>query len=69
MSNLGKAYISLGQYEKAIEYQKRSLAIFEEIGNKQGVAANLGNLPTSASPTATLGRMRRPSSTRSARSP
>jgi hypothetical protein len=32
---------TFGQYEKSVEYQKRSLAMDEEIGYKQGVASNL----------------------------
>jgi tetratricopeptide (TPR) repeat protein len=31
LGNLGSAYYSLGQYEKAIKYYTQSLAIFEDI--------------------------------------
>ena len=38
LGNLGSAYYSLAQYEKAIDHHTRSLAINEEIGNRQGAA-------------------------------
>ena len=44
LGSLGDAYESLGQYDKAIDHHTRSLAIEEEIGNRQGVANSLGSL-------------------------
>ena len=44
LGNLGNAYDSLGQYEKAIDHHTRSLAIAEELGNRQGVANGMGGL-------------------------
>ena len=44
--NLAKAYQSLGDYRKAIEYQEKYLKISREIGDRgrEGAAyANLGN--------------------------
>jgi CHAT domain-containing protein/Tfp pilus assembly protein PilF len=41
---LGVAYRSLGQYPKAIEYYQQSLAIFKEIGDREGEALSLNNL-------------------------
>ena len=44
--NLGNAYDSLGDFEKAIEYHKRSLKIAKEMGDKAGEGkryCNLGN--------------------------
>ncbi|MFE1746371.1 tetratricopeptide repeat protein [Coleofasciculus sp. H7-2] len=43
-NNLGNAYRSLGQYPQAIDYHQQSLAIFREIGDRNGEAASLGNL-------------------------
>ena len=50
---------------KSIHHQTRSLAIEEEIGNRQGAANNLNNLGNSTA----LASMTRPSSTTLARSP
>jgi tetratricopeptide (TPR) repeat protein len=41
---LGNAYDSLGQYPKAIEFYQQSLAIFQDIGNRNGEAGPLNNL-------------------------
>ncbi|GCL48145.1 tetratricopeptide repeat protein 28 like [Microcystis aeruginosa NIES-3787] len=41
---LGNCYDYLGQYEQAIDYHQQSLAIDEEMGNRQGGASSLGNL-------------------------
>jgi len=41
---LGIVYWNLSDYLKALEYYSKALHIFEEIGNKVGIAANLGNL-------------------------
>ncbi|MBC7883651.1 MAG: CHAT domain-containing protein [Anaerolineae bacterium] len=44
--NLGNAYYSLGEYQKAIEFQNKRLQIALQIGDKQGegqVYGNLGN--------------------------
>ena len=42
--NLGIAYYSLRQYEKAIPYHEKSLEINTVIGNQSGIAANNENL-------------------------
>ncbi|MEA5530716.1 CHAT domain-containing protein, partial [Dolichospermum sp. UHCC 0684] len=42
--NLGGAYDSLGQYPKAIEFYQQSLAIFREIGNRNGEGLSLSNI-------------------------
>ncbi|MGP1384258.1 MAG: tetratricopeptide repeat protein [Thainema sp.] len=44
LCNLGIAYRSLSQYEKAIELYQQSLKITQEIGDRHGEANNLGNL-------------------------
>jgi tetratricopeptide (TPR) repeat protein len=44
LGNLGSAYRSLGQYEKAITFHEHSLAISREIGYRQGEANALVNL-------------------------
>ena len=44
LGNLGLTYNNLGQYDKAIDHLTRSLAIQEEIGDRQGVASSLGSL-------------------------
>ena len=36
--NLGNAYDSLGQYEKAIQYHKKDLEISTAIGDQSGIA-------------------------------
>ncbi|WP_211517543.1 tetratricopeptide repeat protein, partial [Geitlerinema sp. PCC 9228] len=38
LNNLGLAYQSLGQYQRAIEYHQQSLAIKQEIGDRSGEA-------------------------------
>ncbi|WOD39073.1 tetratricopeptide repeat protein [Nodosilinea sp. E11] len=42
--NLGNAYWSLGQYQQAIDYLQQTLAIAQEIGDRQVEANSLGNL-------------------------
>jgi len=42
--NLGIAYKTLGQEEKAIEYYKHALVIHREPGDRRGEGASLGNL-------------------------
>jgi tetratricopeptide (TPR) repeat protein len=42
--NLGLAYRSLGQHEKAIDHHSQALAISREIGDRQGEGNHLGNL-------------------------
>jgi len=42
--NLGSAYLSMGDYQKAIEYYRRALTIAKENGYKQDEGAWLGNL-------------------------
>ena len=44
LGNLGAAYLSLGQYQRAIELHEQSLAIKREIGDRKGEANSLGNL-------------------------
>ncbi len=44
MGNLGSAYHSLGDYQKAIEFHQQRLAIAQQIGDKAGVGKALGNL-------------------------
>ncbi|MCT7950429.1 tetratricopeptide repeat protein [Ancylothrix sp. C2] len=44
LNNLGSAYNSLGQYQKAIEYHEKSLKIREKIGNQPDIARSLNNL-------------------------
>jgi tetratricopeptide (TPR) repeat protein len=44
LTNLGLAYCSLGEYERAINYHEKSLAIQREIKNCQGEAIILENL-------------------------
>jgi CHAT domain-containing protein/Tfp pilus assembly protein PilF len=46
LGNLGLAYYSLGQYQKAIAFHQQSLEIEREIGNRQGEANSLGSLGT-----------------------
>ena len=42
--NLGTVFQSLGEYDKAREYLEKALAIIVEIGDKEGEAADYGNL-------------------------
>ncbi|WP_204150468.1 tetratricopeptide repeat protein, partial [Leptolyngbya sp. CCY15150] len=44
LGNLGIAYNSLGQYERAIEFHQQYLTIAREIGDRQGEGNTLGNL-------------------------
>jgi tetratricopeptide (TPR) repeat protein len=44
LGNLGLAYDSLGQYERAIDFHQQSLAISREIKDRLGEGASLGNL-------------------------
>ncbi|MBD1927931.1 tetratricopeptide repeat protein [Trichocoleus sp. FACHB-90] len=44
LTTLSNAYNSLGQYQLAIDYYQQSLAIFREIGDRNGEAASLNNL-------------------------
>ena len=44
--NLGTLFRSLGQYDKAREYQEKALAIRIEIGDRDGEATSYGNLGT-----------------------
>jgi len=44
LGNLGIAYLSLGDYAKAIEYGEQQLTIAREIKNRQGEGTALGNL-------------------------
>ncbi len=42
--SLGNAYDSLGQYQRAIDFQQQSLVITQQIGDRSGEANSLGNL-------------------------
>ncbi|WP_139295214.1 tetratricopeptide repeat protein, partial [Planktothrix tepida] len=44
LTNLGLAYWSQGQYQKAIEFFQQSLSTSQEIGDHNGVANSLNNL-------------------------
>jgi tetratricopeptide (TPR) repeat protein len=44
LGNLGLAYSSLGEYQRAIEYHEQYLAIAREIGDRRGEGTALGNL-------------------------
>jgi ATP/maltotriose-dependent transcriptional regulator MalT len=44
LGNLGSAYYSLGQVEKAIEYYEDALVVAREIGDRRGEGNHLGNL-------------------------
>ena len=44
LGNLGLAYFSLGDYERAIDFQQQALEIALQIGDRHGEAASLGNL-------------------------
>jgi tetratricopeptide (TPR) repeat protein len=44
LGNLGNAYASLGQYDRAIEHYQQALAISREIGDRRGEGQDLGNL-------------------------
>ncbi len=44
LTRLGLAYYSLGQFQKAIQYHKKSLNIDQELGNRSGESASLNNL-------------------------
>ncbi|MBL8005398.1 MAG: tetratricopeptide repeat protein [Candidatus Kapabacteria bacterium] len=41
---LGNVYQNLSDYPKALEYHSKALQINEEIGKKDGIATNLGNI-------------------------
>ena len=42
--NLGNAYISLGQFERAVEFHRKHLAIALEVGDRAGEGRAYGNL-------------------------
>ena len=44
LGNLGKAYNSLGQYQKAIEYQQQALVIKREVNDQAGEGYTLNDL-------------------------
>ena len=44
LGNLGNVYLSLGQYQQAIDFHQQSLDIDQAIENRQGEASSLGNL-------------------------
>ena len=43
---MGRAYSSLGEYQEAMNYYEKALEINTAIGNKSGIAANIGNMGT-----------------------
>ncbi|MGB5972830.1 MAG: CHAT domain-containing protein, partial [Nodosilinea sp.] len=44
LNNIGGIYSSLGQYQQALEYYERSLAIRTEIGDRSGEGVSLNNI-------------------------
>lgn len=44
LSNMGRAYWNLGQYEKAANYYEQALVILREVKNRPGEGATLNNL-------------------------
>jgi tetratricopeptide (TPR) repeat protein len=44
LNNLGLAYHTSGEFEKAISFHNQALTIFRELGDQQGEAAQYGNL-------------------------
>jgi len=44
LNNIGNCYLHLGDYDKSLEFYKRSLSICEESGDLGGVALNLSNI-------------------------
>ena len=46
LGNLGNAYNSLGQYDRAIDFYQQKLTIAREIGDRRGEGISLGNLGT-----------------------
>jgi len=44
LNSIGSVYRNKGDYEKALDYYNRSLAINEEIGDKYGMGYNLNNI-------------------------
>jgi len=44
LNNLGNAYYSLGDYQKAIDFHQQSLEIKREIGDRYGISASLMGL-------------------------
>ena len=43
-SNFGTIYNIQGNYEKALEYYSKSLAISEELGDKKRISSTLNNI-------------------------
>ncbi|MBI4931799.1 MAG: tetratricopeptide repeat protein [Bacteroidetes bacterium] len=44
LGNIGIVYDFQGDYPKALDYYFKSLKMFEDLGNKNGIAADLGNI-------------------------
>ena len=44
INNIGYIYMIKGEVQKALEYMHESLKVFEELGNKKGIAAGLNNI-------------------------
>ena len=44
LGQIGKQYHHIGQYDTALDYLQQSLAIRQEIGDKQGMGATLNNI-------------------------
>jgi tetratricopeptide (TPR) repeat protein len=46
LGNIGVVHVDKGDYDTALDYYGRSLAIQEELGDKRGMGYNLGNIGT-----------------------
>ncbi|MCX6842000.1 MAG: tetratricopeptide repeat protein, partial [candidate division WOR-3 bacterium] len=44
LGNIGLVWQSKGEWDKALEYQEKALAIDRELGSRQGEAQDLGNI-------------------------
>ena len=44
LNNIGYAYNNKGKVKEALAYYSRSLKVYEEIGNKEGIALSLNNI-------------------------
>ena len=43
LGDIGELYRNLDNHEKALEYLLKSLQLYKELGDKNGIARNLGN--------------------------
>ena len=46
LNNIGLVHATRGDYDKALDYYARSLAIHEELGDKRAMGIILGNIGT-----------------------